>query len=319
MEQTIYERRRVIEDNLYEEFFAEYSKKLLEHFKCNSFEEYLVMCNQKDGAVASYSKLKTHLSTTGDGELIMKYLHYKDYMRFTNSFGCDEMLPNDDPINLSRIENLFIKYNNFKNNYTISAYKKMIKLISSKRVRRNNVKIIQKRNQLECNKNGLIVNIIDGPPSVYMNRYVSCIVKQNEKRNPYSLTHLAACEVIPQCENYDASTLLSIYITVAHHNFHIRIGDDFHRKTIDLKDVVRYYIHKNNNRSILSEEYFNCLKKNLKPFCVKCIEPIRELKSTRTVRDCGCMICSYVDISEVPLICYEANGHMSKSCARNEI
>lgn len=168
----------------------------------------------------------------------------------------------------------------------------------------------QEKNEIRCLKTDVILAIKEGPAEWYSEVFVNnCEIKTKSKRTPFSLTHLAAVEVVKQCERFDVENLLSIYIVIAHHDIQIKVGIDMKRRTFDIKKIIKHFIHKKRHSDFIGFEYYHQLKLNPLPFCWICHEYLVD-NFFKIPSRCDCLVCQYIFLNAIPnCISYERNGH----------
>lgn len=135
---------------------------------------------------------------------------------------------------------------------------------------------------------------------------------EGKKHNtPFKLTHLSAATVINNSKRYDVKSLVELYLICSNSekigHLAFRAGYQDYRRVYNITSILKNLIYPRLlYRTIQSEDYYDNLKINLRPYCTSCNGMI-EFTST-----CPCSVCEFVRIVFFTNLT-EINGHFG-SC-----
>lgn len=148
------------------------------------------------------------------------------------------------------------------------------------------------RNEIVCQSMNISFNL----PKVYgwisketINYMVSEIIDLSQKNHqPFSLQHISAASSIPTLKKCAPQTLLCVYQIAKNLDISIRAGALHTRKCYEYSAIVKNYMYKSINKSLVNEKYFNNFEKNRPvPYCNNC-----GLQKKLEENECLCNICN---------------------------
>lgn len=122
---------------------------------------------------------------------------------------------------------------------------------------------------------------------------------------PFKLAELSAVAAV-KAESFkrlDTVTLFYLYNTLYGKEITVRAGDNRFRGTYDVLTIIRHHLYKKNGLSrLVPEIYFQNIRTNVTPCCVKC-------SLAHQYDTCFCVICQFFDCVKRCTDLLEKNGH----------
>lgn len=161
-------------------------------------------------------------------------------------------------------------------NTTNMFHKEVFNMLRSNRILRN-----MKQNAVDvtCSENQILFKLTKQLQ----------VERLNEKKRPYSLKHFAAAKLTTILGRYDINTLGSIFIQVRQNNLPIRVGRFNDRILLNFEDIIKKYIYKKINRTLVNDRYFENVRIRPSPGCITCMRITQETDRFDTI--CWCDIC----------------------------
>lgn len=171
-----------------------------------------------------------------------------------------------------------------------------------------------------CPKSGIRMKCMN---PFYEDHSIACsecyIMTPQDKQKPFSLLHLSASQVISQLEKYDVKSLDIIYSRLYPLKLAVRAGYEKRgcsRRVYYLHNIIKHFIHKELNQSIIDEQYFKCIKIRPVAFCFECANILENklyveerLNIHPYLKFCECKLCKFLRLGIYYTSLFEINGH----------